>query len=75
MNFIARNNKAYETVEEYQVRREQFNKTHAFIQEHNSNSDKNAHVAGHNKFSDWSEQEFKTLMGLNHYQMVQSSQG
>ena len=31
MSFIARNNRSYESIDEYQLRRELFNKTHAFI--------------------------------------------
>ena len=57
VSYIAMHNKNYDSVDEYNLRREQFARTHAFIQEHN-NSTENVHRAAHNKFSDWTEEEF-----------------
>ena len=62
-SFAAKYNKTYGSVEEYQFRMEQFLNTRAFIEEiNNSNSQK--HRAGHNKFSDWTMEEFKGIMGV-----------
>merc|ERR1712013_449011 len=63
IEYVAKYNKTYETVDEFNMRREQFIKTHAFIEETN-NSNKHTHKAGHNKFSDWTEEEFKAMMGV-----------
>ena len=61
VNYVAKYNKTYESVDDFNFRKEQFLRTHAFIQE-NNNSSEQTHVAGHNKFSDWTEEEFKALM-------------
>ena len=37
-NFVAKYNKTYQTVEEYKFRKEQFFKTHAFIEEINNSN-------------------------------------
>lgn len=61
IDYVAKFNKSYESVEDFEHRLEQFRQTHAFIQETNKTS---SHVAGHNKFSDWTEEEFKAIQGL-----------
>ena len=63
VNFVAKYNKTYESVEEFDMRFEAFKRTHASIAEINE-SNEHGHVAGHNKFSDWTEEEFKSIMGL-----------
>ena len=62
IDYVAKFNKTYETVEDFDFRKEQWLKTHAFIQENNNSGA--THTAGHNKFSDWSEEEFKAIQGL-----------
>ena len=61
INYVAKYNKSYESVAEFDMRKEIFLKTHAFIEESNS-SGKQKHVSGHNKFSDWTDEEFKTIL-------------
>ena len=62
MEFITRHSKSYGTVEEFEYRKALFAITEDAIQAINSNE---AHtwVAGHNKFSDWSHEEFSQMHG------------
>ena len=62
MEFITRHGKSYGTVEEFEYRKALFAITEDAIQAINSNE---AHtwVAGHNKFSDWSHEEFSKMHG------------
>ena len=64
MKFIAEWNKSYSTAEEYAVRFGHFMRVHKYIKENNAPETNSTHVAAHNKFSDWSEDEFKKLMTL-----------
>ena len=66
IDYIAQYNKYYGSVDEFNFRQEQWTRAHAFIQEIN-NSNNTSHVASHNKFSDWTEDEFKAIMGLKHH--------
>jgi serine/threonine-protein kinase RIO1 len=61
MKFVAEHGKSYGTVEEYKFRMQQFERTDKYIQEHRST--KQTHTAGHNQMSDWTEAEYKRLMG------------
>ena len=61
INYAAKYNKHYGSMVDFNHRREQFLKTHAFIQE-NNNSGNSTHIAAHNKFSDYTEDEFKAMM-------------
>merc|ERR1719491_684168 len=63
IDYVAKYNKTYGSVEDFDFRLEQFLRTHAFIEEIN-NSATETHTAGHNKFSDWTEEEFKAIQGL-----------
>ena|ERR1719464_259701 len=62
IDYVAKYNKSYESVEDFEHRLEQFVQTHAFIKENNTSG--SSHVAGHNKFSDWTLEEFKAFQGL-----------
>jgi len=62
MNYMAMFNKQHTDVEMFQVRLENFQFVDAFIQEHNA-SNGATYTAGHNQFSDWSEAEYKSMLG------------
>jgi len=62
-NYILEWSKSYGTKAEYRFRFETFRKTMGSIEVHNSNYSK-THTAGLNKFADWTEAEFKNIMGL-----------
>jgi hypothetical protein len=66
MKYIARHNKNYGTVEEYNARLNRFLETDAFINEVNAPNSEYTHTAGHNKFSDWTKAEFERLMTEKH---------
>ena len=61
IDYVAKYNKTYASVEHFNIRKEQWLKTHAFIQENNSSLN-STHIAGHNKFSDYTEDEFKKML-------------
>ena len=61
MNYVAKFNKVTNSVKEFNVRRDIFNRVDAFIKEHNATN--SSYVAGHNQFSDWSHAEYKQLLG------------
>ncbi len=62
MEFITTHGKSYGTVEEFEYRKALFAITEDAIQAINSN-EANTWVAGHNKFSDWSNEEFSKMHG------------
>jgi cathepsin F len=59
---IAEYGKSYATKEEYQFRLALFAEKHAAIAEHNSEN--GSFILGHNQFSDWTETEYKKLLGF-----------
>jgi len=61
INYVAKYGKSYATVEEYEARMENFIKIENYISK--VNSEGNTHVAGHNKFSDWTEFEYSKMLG------------
>lgn len=61
INFVAKYGKSYGTKEEYQFRLQQFAKNDAAIEEENA-TQVNYRLA-HNKMSDWTEMEYKRLLG------------
>ena len=61
ISYAAVYNKSYKSTEELDHRREQWMRTDAFIQE-NNNSGNSTHIAAHNKFSDYTDEEFKAMM-------------
>ena len=62
MNFITKFGKSYVTIEEFNFRASIFAKTRAAINQINSEQD--THVAAHNKFSDYTHEEYKRMFGL-----------
>lgn len=61
MTYLAKFNKVYNDVDEFNTRLANFSRAHEFIQEHNA-SESNYRVA-HNQFSDWFESEYKSILG------------
>ena len=55
---------------EFLERLEYFHKSEHSIQELNSRNTR--YVAGHNKFSDWSEEEYQSMMGLTENEQAKS---
>ena len=63
MHFISKFNKKYSTIEEYKMRIVEFAKNDEFIKEANSRRGR-SYKAGHNKFSDFTDEEYKAMLGL-----------
>jgi len=61
MEFITMHGKSYGTVEEFEFRKAIFADTEDFIQTQNQSN--GTHVAGHNKFSDYTDAEYKRILG------------
>ena len=61
VNYTARFNKAYEEMKEYAVRQERFLHYNKLISEHNAT--KTNFVLGHNRFSDWTDEEYEAILG------------
>ena len=62
MNYLARYNKIYEDVEEFALRLERFVHWHRVINEHNATNGP-SFVLGHNQFSDWTDAEYRAILG------------
>jgi C1A family cysteine protease len=60
LGYIVQFGKSYDNVEEYGFRFSQFAKKHAQILEHNAGEE--TYKLGHNKMSDWTEEEFEALL-------------
>jgi C1A family cysteine protease len=60
VGYIAEFGKHYETVEEFNHRLEQFSRNHVHVLEHNAKESN--FMLGHNKMSDWTEFEYKSLL-------------
>merc|ERR1719218_169973 len=71
MKYVTEWGKSYGTKAEFEFRLEQFKKTMAKMAEHNSI---NAHgsTVTHNQFSDYTEAEYKKLLGYKPYNRVES---
>ena len=63
MNWISKHGKFYETVEELLMRSEIFRRTDAFIEQQNA-KEGSLFKSGHNFLSDWTQQEYMSMMGL-----------
>ena len=63
MRYVSMHNKVYETVEEFNTRQVNFAETDAHVRSVNENP-LSTHKAAHNKFSDWSQEEFEGMLGL-----------
>merc|ERR1711957_1123897 len=61
MQYVAKFNKASNSVDEFAMRLTNFQATSDFITEQNESND--THVAGHNQLSDWSYAEYKAILG------------
>lgn len=64
MKYIAQWNKSYGTREEFNARMARWVEVDAFVKEVNAPGSEHTHTAAHNKFSDWSEAQFKTMQTL-----------
>ena len=62
MNYLAQFGKTMNSLEEFDTRLELFTATDLDIAEINAGN--NTWTAGHNQFSDWSEEEYKGMLGL-----------
>ena len=63
MAYLAKYNKVYDTVEEFNMRKEIFLANDEKIEAINSD-EKQTFKAAHNKFSDWTKEEFESILGL-----------
>ena len=64
MNYISQHAKSYENMEEFYDRFELFQQTEASIAELNAANSRA--TFGHNAFSDWTHQEYMSMMGLKY---------
>ena len=60
LQYVAAHGKSYATVQEFNLRMGLFERAEKFIEEHNATA---TFQVGHNKFSDWTEAEYKRLLG------------
>ena len=63
MHYVAKFNKVYATIEEYEARFLNWAKNDQFIKKANAKA--NSYRAGHNKFSDFTDDEYKNMLGFN----------
>jgi len=61
LGYITQFNKAYTSTQEYEMRLRNFAVTHAFIEESNNDATL-TYKAGHNKFSDYSREEYESML-------------
>jgi cathepsin L len=61
LGWMAKFNREITDVAEFYMRIENFTNTHNFIEEHNASG--KSWIAGHNQFSDWSDAEYKNILG------------
>ena len=61
MNYLAKFGKAHNDVNDFNFRKELFEKADAFINEWNAGG--HSHKVGHNQFSDWTHVKYKALLG------------
>lgn len=52
----------YGTIEEFNFRFKRFMEVDEFVREVNAPDSEHTHTAAHNKFSDWTESEFKKML-------------
>ena len=69
MRFIVEYGKEYATVEEYNMRKENFMFMDAEIVRHNREQTTSTH--GHNFMSDWTREEYQKLLGLKNQPLPQ----
>ena len=68
MRYVSQFSKRYVSVAEFGSRQEIFAATDAHIRSVNENPE-STHRSGHNKFSDWTWEEFDQLLGLKNVDM------
>ena len=64
MTHLNKYGKSYLTLEEYQFRKAIFEKNKTMIEEHNANPGEHQHTLGENHMMDWTEDEYKKLLGF-----------
>jgi len=64
MKYCSEHGKSYKTMEEFEMRLAMFNKMDAFITEKMSANGSGGYTLGHNKFSDYTEEELKMTRGF-----------
>lgn len=62
MQYVITFNKSYSSVEEFTMRQQMWSASEAKVQ--NLNSKNGSYKAGHNIFSDWTDEEYMSMMGL-----------
>ena len=67
MKYVSEHNKQYDSVEEFKMRKALFIAVETFIRRANQTS--STYRAGHNKFSDWTQEEKDRLLGLKNVHM------
>ena len=72
MAYITRYGKSYATIEEFNFRKALYETNMAKINDHNANNE-NDHVKGENFMTDWTEMEFKRLLGLKPHNLGRSN--
>ena len=70
LKHIARFNKVYHNIEEFSMRLERFVHNNRIITEHNALGGN--FYLGHNKFSDWTEEEYTAILGFAGHRIVPS---
>ena len=60
LGYITQFGKSYSSVAEYEMRLRNFAVKHAVIEAHNETGE--AYKLGHNKMSDWSEEEYNSIL-------------
>ena len=68
MHWIGKFNKKYDSIEEYEARLINFARNDEFIKEANSRRGR-SYKAGHNKFSDFHDEEYEAMLGLKQVNM------
>jgi KDEL-tailed cysteine endopeptidase len=64
MRYIGQHQKSYATMDEFQVRMGRWHRADKYIRAHSETPDAEHFSVGHNKFSDYTEAEYKSMMGL-----------
>jgi hypothetical protein len=62
LSFISEYERNYGSLEEYGLRLAQFVRTHRAIEEHNASE--SSFKLGHNQFSDWTQEEYRAILGV-----------
>ena len=71
VKYLSNHGKSYETVEEWNTRLEHFIASHNFIEEQNASG--SLYTSGHNQFSDWSQDEYESMLGLKEWMRADHS--